>query len=57
MVSDAAQKASYLISNEIDVFTLVNCLALWFCDPQLTGSNQVGYGQCYELFGEIAPIN
>ena len=34
--------------------TLVQWLALWFYDSQIAGSNPVGDGQGYELFGEIA---
>ena len=33
---------------------LVQCLALLFCDPQISDSNSVLDGQGYELFGESA---
>ena len=35
----------------------VQCLVLWYCDPKVVGLNQVGSGQGYELFREIALEN
>ena len=33
---------------------LVQWFELWFCDPQIAGSNSVGGYHLYELHGEIA---
>ena len=34
--------------------SLMQWLALWFCDPQVVRSNPVDDAQGYELFREIA---